>query len=479
MKRIRFRLQGGLERHDLEQIHDEVLGVLSEVGVECRHEPTLSLVAGQNGITVRDGRVLFSHELVNEYIARFRERNAGPHLDEADDEVKILSGPWNCANIEDMDTGQVRPATAEDVRDGLKLVHVADCWPICPVWPHDVPRPLQLLYMEKAGIELTESTGSLLEFSDERMLEFAIEMYKAAGRKYVIHVQFPISPLRMNPSAFETIWKYMDRSDVDLNPLPGPIPQAGLTAPLFAPALLVQELAETFAGCILIDKISDGRFSPAPDFRVDLFDMRYANQVSATSPEYILWQLVLKDACEYFTGRPKTWHTLGSMAKRCDIHAMLDKLSLMLTLALAGFRHFFFAAGQLSSAEVYSPAQFVIDFEMARYVSHIVRGLAYDDRPGASLEVIRQVGPHGQYMTHPTTLAGFREFFESELFPRTNLKQWLTAGQPDIRRVAAEKAREMIESYDRPPLPSSVQEELDRIYAEAEAYAAQKGGAKQ
>lgn len=477
MKRIQFALQGGLERKDLEQIHREVLDVLREVGVECRHDPTLGLVAGHKGITVREDRIFFSPELVNEYIERFRERNAGPNWDDHGDEIRILSGAWNCLNIEDMETGELRPPTARDVQDTFKLVHVADCWPICPVWPFDVPRPLQLLYMEKTGIELTESTGSLLEFSDEGMLEFAIAMYQAAGRKYVIHVQFPISPLRMNPLAFETIWKYMDRTDVELNPLPGPIPQAGLTAPLPAPALLVQELAETFAGCILIDKISNGRFFPAPDFRVDLFDMRYMNPVSATSPEYVLWQLVLKDVCEYFTGRPKTWHTLGSMAKRCDIHAMLDKLSLVLTLALGGFRDFFFAAGQLSSAEVFSPAQFVIDFEIARYVTHIVRGLAYDDRPGASLEVIRDVGSGGQYLTHPTTLAGFREFFESDLFPRTNLEQWRAAEEPDVWRTAADKAREMIESYDRPPLSPSVQEEIDRIYAEAEAYAAGKGGA--
>jgi hypothetical protein len=86
--------------------------------------------------------------------------------------------------------------------------------------------------LEKAGIELTDSSGSSMEFSDRQMLEYAIAMYGAAGKKYKMIVQFPISPLRFNPLGLASILDYQDRDDVDVIPVAAPIPQAGLTAPL-------------------------------------------------------------------------------------------------------------------------------------------------------------------------------------------------------------------------------------------------------
>ena len=68
MKRIQFSLTGGFNRQDLEHIHKEVLDVMSQVGVECLHDPTLDVMARQKGVTVQNGRVMFAPELVNEYI---------------------------------------------------------------------------------------------------------------------------------------------------------------------------------------------------------------------------------------------------------------------------------------------------------------------------------------------------------------------------------------------------------------------------
>jgi trimethylamine:corrinoid methyltransferase-like protein len=242
MKRIQFCLEGGLSKKNLRQIHREVLRVLDEVGVECDNMRVLEILGDQEGLSVAGLRVRFSPDVVEAAIEKARKR--GRKAPAPPDEITV-TGPWNCFNIEDMETRKVRRSTAADVRDMFKLLHVAQAGGVSPVYPTDIDPRLQLLHLEKTGIEVADTDGSHMEFSDRRMLEFAVDMYKVAGRKYTVAVQFPISPLRMNPSGLDTILDYLDRSDVNLEPAPAPIPQAGCTAPLFAPGAIVQTVAET------------------------------------------------------------------------------------------------------------------------------------------------------------------------------------------------------------------------------------------
>jgi trimethylamine--corrinoid protein Co-methyltransferase len=465
MKRIQFHLEGGLSEKDLRHIHSQVLRVLDEIGVECASPRVLEILAAKEGIKIDGPRVRFAPHVVDAAIecAREQGRNALPPPAEIS-----VTGPWNCFNIEDMDTGRVRQSTAEDVRHMFKLLHVAKAGGVSPVYPTDIHAGLQMLYLEKTGIETSTTDGSRMEFADRRMLEFAIEMYKAAGRKYTMVVEFPISPLRMNPSGLETILDYMDRSDVTLEPAPAPIPLAGCTAPLFEPGAIVQSVAETLAACIILDMISNGALVGVPHFRVDLFDMRHMTTVFA-SPDHILHQLIVRDVARYFSGKPFVDHYWCCNAKRSGHQAMLERTSWILTLAFAGFRRFWYGAGQLSMDEVFSPAQFVIDLEIARYVNHLIRGIDYYDEPDLSFDTIASVGPRGDFLTHATTLEGMSKLFDSDLFPRNSVEQWRALGEPDPWRMAAEKAKAMIASHNY-AIEAGVQEELNRIYAQAQAY---------
>ncbi|MDO8684470.1 MAG: trimethylamine methyltransferase family protein [Armatimonadota bacterium] len=464
MRQIRFSLQGGLSKDDLERIHAQVLQVLWETGVECGHVKTLNAVSAFDGVRIDGNRIKFAHALVNEYVARARWENPGEPLG---DEVTV-SGPWNCLNITDLETLEIRPSTGADVREMFKLVHAANAGGICPVYPNDILHKLQILFLEKSGIELSRTCGSHLEFSDPTMLDFCIAMYKAAGRKYHMEVQFPITPLRMNDSGLETVWAYKDRDDVRITAAAAPIPQAGMTAPLPVFPGLVLSVAESLASYILARMIAGDRVDSHPQFRLDLVDMRYMTTVYS-SPDHILYMLLLKDVYEYYYGRQKPGHFLQSNSKRPDAQAVCERTSYMLTLALAGFRRFCLGAGQLSMDEVFSPAMFIIDREIARFITHIIKGVSFDSAISAA-ELIAEVGPGGNFMAHDTTIKLMRTLFESDLFPRTNLDQWRAAGEPDVETVAVAKAKELIDSHDF-RISDSVQSELDAIYAEAEKYA--------
>ncbi|MFW6189632.1 MAG: trimethylamine methyltransferase family protein [Planctomycetota bacterium] len=461
MKRITFGLNRALEDSDLEAVHAQVLKVLDRVGLGVSHRRSRLAAAEHAGVREDGERVYFAPELIQTYVERARrEHPAGPHAEEV-----TVSGPWNCLNIVETETGRIRPSRLADCRRMMKLIHVTNAGPICPVYPNDVEAPLQVLALEKASVELSDGDGSHLEFNDPEMLEFAIRMYAAAGRTYHAEVQFPISPLRTNRNGLETIWRYRDRQDLHLTAAAAPIPQAGATAPLFLPGALVQAAAEAIGCYVLVRLIAGDRVECLPQLRLDLFDLKSA-VTTYSSPTHILYQLALADLYEFYYGIPKPGHFLQSMAKTCDAQAVLERTAWMLTLALAGFRRFCLGAGQLSMDEVFSPVMFVIDREIARFVTHVIDGVEYDETPDASFEAIREGVAEGNYFTHEATLRNMRQDFDSDILPRMNLDGWRRAGARTVRERAKVRVRELIDSHQF-ALSTEVQRDVDRIYEEA------------
>ena len=465
MKRIRYELGGGLAEADLESIRDQVVAVLDRVGVECPHARTLTRIAGEKGIRVEGTRVRFAPELVLKTMA---EQKARYPRRQVPDEVTV-TGPWNCLNIEDLDTGKIRPSTSADVLAMWRLLGAVNGGSVCPVYPHDVAGPLQVLFIEKTGLEITKTTGTLLEYHDDAMRDIAIEMYRAAGIRYRLMVEFTISPLRLNPDGLERIWRYRDRPDIDLYAASAPIPHAGSTAPLVLPGGLVQTVAETFAGVIVVDRMTDGKVPVRPEFRLELADLRHMT-TAYSSPQNLVNQMAVRDVYRWFTGSPRIEGIFMTNSQRCDAQSVMDKTAWIVIHALAGFREFWFGGGMLSQDEVFSAAQYMIDLELARYATHLVRGVPYDDSPDAAVKVISEVGPGGEYLSHDTTLEHMGELFESELFPRLSVNQWRAAGEADVWHRAAAKAKGLIEGYHF-ALDPAVQRELDRLWAKAESLA--------
>ena len=95
--------------------------------------------------------------------------------------------------------------------------------------------------------------------------------------------------------------------------------------------------------------------------------------------------------------------------------------------------------GHLENAATFSPVQFVIDNELARYVRHLIKGVEVTAHTLA-LEEVRRAGPGGEFMTSAHTLDHFRdEAFYSELFDHL---PWDSArAAPDMVDKARARAR--------------------------------------
>ena len=135
--------------------------------------------------------------------------------------------------------------------------------------------------------------------------------------------------------------------------------------------------------------------------------------------------------------------------------------------ALAG-ANMIYGVGMLDSALTWDYASALLQNEFIEMVLKVVNGIQVSDETFA-MDVIREVGPAGEFITHQHTLENFRKLSSPKLMDRYNRENWEAAGSKDIAELAYEQSLDIIENYKPKPRPDKVQKELDAIYAEYEA----------
>jgi trimethylamine:corrinoid methyltransferase-like protein len=230
----------------------------------------------------------------------------------------------------------------------------------------------------------------------------------------------------------------------------GGMPCCGSTAPLQFPAAHIQSLAEDLAASLFMHFIT-GEYH-YPGLRSDPFDMRYGNYCVG-SPEYVLLDLAARKLFEGLFGRKRRWGYFLSMSKWPDRQAAHERTAGCWLQALAGAVHFR-GSGQLSSDEIFSSEQVVIDRSIMRGAERLFRGLKWASSLDENLEVLEGGFRHGNFLEHPSTLVECREFYAlRELFPATNLGQWNGSGRPTALGAAMNVVRQTLErnTFQRDP----------------------------
>jgi trimethylamine--corrinoid protein Co-methyltransferase len=127
-----------------------------------------------------------------------------------------------------------------------------------------------------------------------------------------------------------------------------------------------------------------------------------------------------------------------------------------------------YGVGMLDSAMLWDYASAILQNEFLDMVLKVVEGIKVSEA-NIAMDVIRDVGPAGEFITHEHTYNNFKRLSHPTLMNRDTRENWEAAGSPDIVEVAYEKSLDIIENYKPEPRPENVQKELDRIYAEYEA----------
>jgi len=123
--------------------------------------------------------------------------------------------------------------------------------------------------------------------------------------------------------------------------------------------------------------------------------------------------------------------------------------------------------GMLELGITFSLTQLVIDNEITKMVKAALRGIDVNDE-NMALEVIKQVGPGGNFLSAEHTLRHMREQSHSKLIDRRMWQQWEADGKKDFAQRAHEEVLSILRNHKPEPLPPEVLSTLHSIVESAE-----------
>ena len=152
-------------------------------------------------------------------------------------------------------------------------------------------------------------------------------------------------------------------------------------------------------------------------------------------------------------------------ANYADAQAGLESMLSLLTTVNSGVDFVLHAAGILSSYLAFSYEKFVLDDEMCGMVRRFWLGITVT-RETLAYEVIANVGPGGNFLMEPQTVARCRsEFWQPAVCSRESLEAWMTGGRPDVAQQARERWQQLLAEHQDPPLGATAASRL-RTYVE-------------
>lgn len=126
-----------------------------------------------------------------------------------------------------------------------------------------------------------------------------------------------------------------------------------------------------------------------------------------------------------------------------------------------------YGVGMLDSALTWDYASALLQNEFLDMVLKVVNGIQISET-NIAYDVIKDVGPAGEFITHEHTLQNFKKMSKTTLMNRQDRGEWEVAGSREIADLAYERSLEILDTYHPEPRPDDVQRELDRIYSEFE-----------
>ena len=222
----------------------------------------------------------------------------------------------------------------------------------------------------------------------------------------------------------------------------GQIPQLGATAPMTMAGAAAVSNAENLAILTLVELTRSG----VPFVLGSLFgplDMRTA-RLSYGAPEFTMGNIVNAGLAEFYD-LPTFGFGGCSDSKLPDAQAGAEVMMNSLISALSGI-NLIHDCGYLAGGSIGSMEMAVIANEIVGMVKRIVKGFKVDEETLA-FDVVSEVGPGGNFLSHPHTVKHISTLYLAELFSKESEVKWAKLGKRDVRTKAKEKVAEILSKH--------------------------------
>ena len=372
----------------------------------------------------------------------------------------------DCPNVIDVRTGERRRGTLPDIVDAVRvcdaLPNVDFVMSFCMAT--DVPQAVSDRHQMRAM--LMNSTKPILAVT----LEFegcvdVIAMAEAvAGGEEALR-RNPICAFYINVSHSlrhnqEALQKLLFMAGKGLPTTYTPVVLRGVSGPVTAAGAIALANAGELAGLVIAQLKREGAPIILTGGVNDMLDMR--TTVDAyTDPNN---RVMLVELAHRY-GLPIFGLAGCSDSKLPDEQAAAEAALSILLEALAGAQ-MVHDIGYLDGGMTNSIEQVVICDEIIAYTKQFMKGLEVSEETLA-LDLIDELGPHGDFMGSEHTRKHYREDWYPKLFDRRPYDDWNANGAKTLRQRARERALKIIDTHKTEPLPADVQARLDEIVEQA------------
>jgi len=465
-----------LSRRNIEEIHRNSLEILEKSGVVTYNDPALKILSENGAMVDSDTRIVkFPPRMIEEQIKKAPSRfilygrEKKNHIAHRPGKVYTSTG-GSPLYILDIETGQRRLATLQDLKDIITLVDALGHIDLIslPVYPNDVPKEKVDLNRFYTGLRYSTKhiAGALYTMNglDQvcRMVEIISGREDWQKKPLISVVLCPIiSPLRLDSDTTELLIECTRRGIVTYNMS---MVQVGSSAPMTLAGSVTVMNAEVLAVATLIQLINPG----LPSFYVcvpGLTDMKKGTWFTG-GIEYALLNGAATQMARFY-GVP-VWTTAARTdSKVIDVQAGYEHAMTIPYAFLAGANHITCGAGYLDFVMTVSLELYVIDNELIGMARRVERGIEVTPE-ALALDLIRNVGPGGNFMGETHTLKYMRsEVFEPVISDRYERTEWERKGSKDGWVRAREIAKKILSTHQptgfSPGIEKRLREELSEI----------------
>jgi len=412
-------LTGGLlrvlEGSQIKQIHETAIHILEEVGMETFSKQVLEFLKQKGAKIKNSSKVFFSREMVESAISSAPNSvllaGQAEEYDLCLEKNRVFLGTGGVGlNILDVETNHRRPATLSDLADIARLCDYLENihFFVRPIEPPSLLPPQLDLYKFYIALANTrkhvmgcvytkESAKAVIEMAS--LIAGGLECLRE--RPFISFISAIISPLRYEPGAAELLIEIVKHG------LPVALPSSpitGSTGPATLAGSMALAHAETLAGLVLCQFVRPGTpvlYGPIPR-PVNWRSMG----VLKGGVESGMMNAALAQMAAYIE-IPQYADAGGTEATAPNIQAGYEKAVNILLVALAGGNYIHHAAGLLDSDILACLEQYVIDNDIIGMVVQVLKGLKVNEETLA-FEVVRRVGPGGNFLTDDHTMRNLR-----------------------------------------------------------------------
>jgi trimethylamine--corrinoid protein Co-methyltransferase len=232
---------------------------------------------------------------------------------------------------------------------------------------------------------------------------------------------------------------------------------AGAMSPITMAAAIAQQNAEALAGIALTQLVNPGCPVIYGGFTTNI-DMQSGSPAFGT-PEGAQALLCGAQLARYY-GLPYRGSGGLNNSKLPDAQAAYETQMSLWPAVLAHANIILHSAGWLEAGLVCSLEKFILDVEGLAVMHHFLAGLDISDETLA-LDSIAEVGPGGHHFGTAHTMARYRDaFYMPIVSDRQNYDAWQENGALDAAQRAHRLAKQLLDTYERPPLDPAINEAL-------------------